>query len=91
MPNMTLSLPEETYAFVKSHPEIRWSHVARSAIERYARQLEVVDRILQDSRLSGEDVEELDRLVKSRLGQMHRELAAGGRRGRGKEVDEAGD
>lgn len=32
MAHMTLGIPDETYAEIKRHPEIKWSEVARQAI-----------------------------------------------------------
>ena len=64
LPNMTLALPEDVFRIVKSHKEIRWSQIARQAIEDYARRLEYFDRLLENSELTEEDVMELDRKVK---------------------------
>jgi hypothetical protein len=39
VPNMTLSLPDDVYRIVKTHKEVRWSEIARRAIEDYAKKL----------------------------------------------------
>jgi hypothetical protein len=65
MPNMTLSLPEDVYRIVKVHKEIRWSEVARKAIEDYAKKLEVLDALTEKSEFSDKDVMALDATVKA--------------------------
>jgi len=39
MPNMTISIPDELYKRMKSHPEIRWSEIVRKAIVEYLERL----------------------------------------------------
>lgn len=67
MPNITLALDEETYAEVKSHPDISWSEVARQAIRRRIRELHALDAAFADSELTDDDVERLARQAKERL------------------------
>ena len=64
MPNITLSLPEDLYRIVKQHREIRWSEVARRAIEDYARKLALLDVLTADSELTEEEIMELDEKIK---------------------------
>lgn len=40
MTNITLSIPDETYARMKMHREIRWSEVVRRAITEFIGKLE---------------------------------------------------
>ena len=65
MPNMTLSLSEDVYRIVKMHTEIRWSEIARRAIEDYARKIEQLNTMTAQSELDEEDIMALDRKVKS--------------------------
>lgn len=37
---MTMAIPDKTYNTMKKHPEIKWTHVAREAIEKKASVLE---------------------------------------------------
>jgi len=67
MPNMTLSLPEDVYTIVKSHKEIRWSEIARNAIEDYAKKLALLDTITANSELTDEEIMELDKKVKESM------------------------
>lgn len=40
MVNMTMAIPEELHKKMKGHPEIKWTEVARQAIEKKAREVE---------------------------------------------------
>jgi hypothetical protein len=61
---MTLAIPEDVYEIVKIHKEIRWSEIARRAIESYAKKLAMLDAITSKSELTEKDVMELDEKVK---------------------------
>ena len=63
MANITLSLPEELYQRLKNRPEIRWSEVARQAIQQYLEQLEILEKLTTKSKLKEEDVKELSELI----------------------------
>jgi hypothetical protein len=67
MPNITLALDEETAAWVKAHPEVRWSEVARQAIRRRIRELHALDAAFAESDLDTDDVERLAKEAKERL------------------------
>lgn len=43
MANVTLSVPEELYKRMQSHPEYKWSEVARQAIEQKINDAELLD------------------------------------------------
>ena len=76
MPNMTLSLPDDVYRIVKNHKEIRWSEVARRAIEEYAKKLSLLDTLTEKSELTGEDITDLDEQIKMNLGTHYRRKSA---------------
>ena len=40
MVNMTLAIPDELHKKIRKHPEVKWSEVARQAIERKAEMVE---------------------------------------------------
>lgn len=56
---MTLALDDATSREVKAHPEIRWSEVARQAIQRKVRELHALDAAFANSELTDEDVKRL--------------------------------
>ena len=65
MPNMTLSLPEDVYQIVKTHKEVRWSEIARRAIEDYAKKITLLNSMTAESELTEDDIMALDEKVKS--------------------------
>lgn len=71
MPNMTLSIPADLHETIKRHPHISWSAVARDALRSYARRLELLDALTQDSDLTEEDLEELGKKIKASIRRRH--------------------
>lgn len=67
MANITLSLPEELYQKLKNHPEIRWSEVARKAIQQYLDELELLDKLTAKSQLTDDDARELGDLIDTQV------------------------
>jgi hypothetical protein len=55
MPNVTLAVPDELHRIMKSHPEIKWSEIARHAMKEYAAHLEIIDDITSKSKFSEKD------------------------------------
>ena len=76
MPNMTLSLPEDVYKMVKSHKEVRWSEIARRAIEDYAKKVSLLDAMTAQSELTQDDIMVLDKQIKSGVHQHYKNKAA---------------
>ena len=75
MPSMTLSIPEELHQLIKEHNEIRWSEIARRAMWDYARKLELLNKLTENSKLTEKDVMELDRKIKKAIHKRHKEYA----------------
>ena len=71
MPNMTLSVDQELYDTMKSHPEIKWSAIARKAMKEYAHRLKILDRTASKSKLTETDVEEIDKILKRAVAERH--------------------
>ena len=57
MPNITLSIPEELHKKMKQMSDVRWSEIARRAIEQRMNDLEEMNKIAAKSKLTKEDVE----------------------------------
>ena len=51
MANMTLSMPDNVSEEMKQFSEVKWSEVARRAIEERASEIEFIDRLLKESKL----------------------------------------
>jgi hypothetical protein len=69
--NVTLAVPEELRRIMKSHPEIKWSEVARQAMWEYAKKLEMMDEVTRKSRLTERDALEVGRTIKTGLGARY--------------------
>ena len=69
---MTLSIPENLLQKMKQFREIKWSEIARQAIERRINDLETVEKIAQKSKLTQNDVEEISNLIKNSLAKRLR-------------------
>ena len=67
MANMTLSIPEELLKRMKKFQEIKWSEVARKAIEQRAMELEIIEKIASKSKLTEKDALELSRKVNKEI------------------------
>lgn len=75
--NVTFAVPEELHEIMRRHPEIKWSEIARKAMWEYARKLELMQRIVSESKLSEKDVLELDKKVKAGFGRKYRGVSKG--------------
>ena len=64
MTNMTLAIPDELRKKMEKFSEIRWSEVARQAIEQRVNDLEVMNKIASKSKLTKKDVEEISKKIK---------------------------
>ncbi|MCK5624298.1 hypothetical protein KAI04_00460 [Candidatus Pacearchaeota archaeon] len=64
MVNMTLSLPKELHEKMKSFSEIRWSEIARRAIEQRINDFEAMNQIASKNKLTKKDVEEISKKIK---------------------------
>lgn len=65
MSNMTLAIPDELARKMKAFPEMRWSEVARQALEKRVNDLEIMNRIASKSKLTQKDVEEISKSIKA--------------------------
>jgi hypothetical protein len=63
MPNLTLSITEETKRKMEQHPSIRWSNVVRCIIEKKLEDFEEAEKLAKKSALTERDVELLSKKV----------------------------
>lgn len=73
MANITLSIPDEVHKKMKRFREIRWSEVARQAIEQRINDFEVMEKIAHKSKLTKKDVDELSKKIKSSVSERFNE------------------
>jgi len=71
MVNMTLAIPEDLHKLMKRHREVKWSEVARRAMRDYARKLELMDRLVSESRLTEKDAREIGEKIKVEMAKRH--------------------
>jgi hypothetical protein len=71
MTNMTLAIPEDLMKIMKKHDHIKWSEVARRAIWEEARKLELMDKILTNSKMTEKDAEKIGDKIKKSIGKRH--------------------
>lgn len=69
--NMTMSVDKELRKRMRRHPEIRWTHVVRQAIEEKLDQLETLERIASKSRLTVKDAVEIGRKINRGLARRY--------------------
>ncbi|MBU2615828.1 MAG: hypothetical protein KKC19_01880 [Nanoarchaeota archaeon] len=67
-------MPEELHNRIKKMPEIKWSEVARRAIEERINDLEVMNKIASKSKLTRIDVEEISKKIKRSAAKKFDEL-----------------
>lgn len=67
MANMTLAIPDDLHERISNHKEIRWSNIARQSFEQRLKELELMDKILKNSRLEEADAEEIGQKIKTEI------------------------
>jgi len=77
VPNITLTVPDDLHRRMKRHPEVKWSEVVRRILSDKVRDLEAMDRIAAKSKLTPEDVDELDHVLKLALLRRYERKAEG--------------
>ena len=65
MANMTLSIPDELLTKMKLFSEVRWSEVARKAIEKRVEDLEIMNKLASKSKLTSQDISEISKRIKA--------------------------
>ncbi len=71
MANMTLSIPDELHKKMKKMSEIRWSEVARRAIEQRINDLETLNKITAKSKATQKDIDEISEKIKKGIAKRH--------------------
>ena len=59
MPNMTLSIPAGLHEKMKKYSEVKWSEVARKAIKKKVEDMEMLEKLTSQSKLTEADVAEI--------------------------------
>ena len=69
--NITLSVADDAHARMRQHPEIKWSEVARRAIDERLDLLEALDEIAGKSKLSASDAAKLAEKIRRGVAKRH--------------------
>ena len=67
MPNMTLAIPEYLHKKMKRHTELKWSDIARQAFEKKLNEIELIDKMLQGSKLTEEDAAKIGHSINATI------------------------
>ncbi|MEX2017592.1 MAG: hypothetical protein WD876_03910 [Candidatus Pacearchaeota archaeon] len=71
MTNMTLAIPQDLHEIMKKHRHIKWSEIARQAIQSQAMKIELMDKILSRSKLTEKDALELGKKINKGITKRH--------------------
>lgn len=71
MVNMTLAIPEDLKKIMDKHKDIKWSEVARNAIQEKAMKIELMDKLVSKSKLTEKDALEIGRKIKEGVAKRH--------------------
>jgi hypothetical protein len=67
MSKLTFQVPDDVGHTLDRHPEIPWDSIVSEALWQYAKKLELLDRLASESKLTANDVQDLDRIIKQDL------------------------
>jgi hypothetical protein len=76
MPSVTFQIPSEARKVMSKYPKIKWDKVVADTLLNYARKLRLMDRIAGKGALSNQDVDELDKAIKSGLWKRYKNLSS---------------
>ncbi len=74
MVNMTLALSEEIHSKMKNFSEIKWTEVARKAIENKLKDLEMLEKLVSKNKLTQKDVEDFGKKIKQEAAKKFMQL-----------------
>ena len=71
MSNITLAVPSDLKKEMAKFPVINWSEVARQAFAQRLKELQLLESITKNSKLTEKDVEELSSKIKQAIAKRH--------------------
>ena len=71
MGNITLSMPDEILRKMRIMKEIKWSEVARRAIQQRIEDFEALEKIASKSKLTKKDAMEISEKIKKGIANRH--------------------
>lgn len=67
MVEITFRIPKEVKDIISRHPEIHWEKLVMDSLWNFAKKIQLMDSITSKSKLTQEDVENLDKIIKADL------------------------
>lgn len=71
MTDIKFSISEHLMERMKKYSEIDWERVAKSAVEKYLKKLEIADKLVSNSTLTQEDAEKIGDDIKEKMWKRH--------------------
>ena len=71
MTSMPLAIPEDLKKIMDRYSDVRWSEVARQAMWEKARKLDLMDKLLANSKMTEEDAERIGQKIKHGIAKRH--------------------
>jgi hypothetical protein len=75
MPSVTFQIPSEAKKVMSKYPKIKWDKVVADTLLNYARKLRLMDKISAKSKLSSQDIDELNKTIKPGLWKHYKNLS----------------
>ena len=72
MTDIKFSVPDDLLKKMEKYPEIEWSSIVLSTVEKYIENLEITDKIASNSILTTEDAEIIGNELKKRSWEFHK-------------------
>lgn len=72
MTDIKFSVPDYLLKKMEKYPEIEWSSIVLSTVEKYIENLEITDKIASNSILTTEDAEIIGNELKKRSWEIHK-------------------
>ena len=67
MENINIHIPKDVQDIVQKHTEVDWEALAKKAIMDKARLIQLTEKLVEKSKMTESDVNELDHLIKKAL------------------------
>jgi|MudIll2142460700_1097286.scaffolds.fasta_scaffold784164_2 hypothetical protein len=75
MASVTFQIPSEVRKILAKYPKIKWDKVVADTLWNYARKLRLMDKIAAKSKLSSQDIDELNKTIKAGLWKHYKNLS----------------
>jgi hypothetical protein len=75
MASVTFQIPSEVRKILAKYPKIKWDKVVADTLWNYARKLRLMDKIAAKSKLSSQDIDELNKTITAGLWKHYNNLS----------------